>query len=845
MSETTLRGGVLPDCILPILLAGGEGTRLRPITADLPKPLIPVDGVPAICRILDTLAALGARRAVITVRYRADDIIDKLGTEYKGIRLYYSNETDAPRGTAGGVRDAWDTYAARTDTDALIISGDAVFTCDLAAFFAFHKKTEADASLLCVSVSDPGAFGIVNTDGDGRITAFSEKPCAAETLSDTVNTGIYCLSRTFLETIPTDGAPDFGQDIFPQALGRGDALYAYESTDYWCDIGSFSAYLACSLSISAGQIPGVITPRTHPQLPPHISDCSVGRECFLPSTASVRGSILFDRVVLGHGASVSGSILCEGVSVGDRTVIEPGCVIGSGCHIGDNLHLPRGTRLEPGSILLNSPQTSHGTRPDTYAVRDAFDGGQMLSPYLTDIGYTLSVSSQPEPETAVAFARALAAFSAKKQCSLFLCRAEDTPALHSLLLLVTEALACMELSPDTVFCADDDVLPLSVARMPYLPLPQRSTDHRILRVVLLRRESIPCAAVFDDSGLYPTRQDERVLDTCFSDALSAQYRPRISEAHTVTAVPQSVYRIRTSDLTEAYLSRYAKGRLTAPGTAPFSFSCGSTPVERLLSRLLCAMGGEESISAPVHFSIREPSEDSGDILCPLSVTDLRQIQTRGQAVGYTHWELLSRLIDRYHSTQPSAHFPTPRNPNPAVTQQPLSIPVCAPLELGAEYRYSHAPSLSGHTPDDDPSHLSRRYAAMEAEDAVLLARGIACLLSGKEFPLDSCMQTADTAAVPSAMFRYHGLAVSHTDHNRPLTLNTNLSHLTRGDASAVFRPAVEGVVHQRDNGTVRIVATRDHNFRIIADAHSAEAAEELFAFAKDRLLHAVHSASKV
>ena len=199
----------LPDTMLPILLAGGEGVRLRPITADLPKPLIPVDGVPAICRILDTLSALGADRAVITVRYRADDIIRLLGDSYAGIRLFYSRE-EQPRGTAGGVRDAWDRYAADSDIDALIISGDAVFTCDLAAFSAFHRDIGASASLLCVRVPDPGAFGTVISDSTGRITAFSEKPCAAETLSDTVNCGIYCMTRAFLEQIPTDGTPDFG-----------------------------------------------------------------------------------------------------------------------------------------------------------------------------------------------------------------------------------------------------------------------------------------------------------------------------------------------------------------------------------------------------------------------------------------------------------------------------------------------------------------------------------------------------------------------------------------------------------------------------------------------------------
>ncbi|MBQ7983015.1 MAG: nucleotidyltransferase family protein, partial [Clostridia bacterium] len=143
-----MQKNVLPDTILPILLAGGMGTRLSPITADLPKPLVPIDGTPVLCRTLVTLASLGVRRAVVTVRYRADDIITLLGDEYAGVRLFYSREDAEPLGTAGGVRAAWERYAHDTDTDALVISGDAVFTCDLAAFAAFHAQKHAAASLL-------------------------------------------------------------------------------------------------------------------------------------------------------------------------------------------------------------------------------------------------------------------------------------------------------------------------------------------------------------------------------------------------------------------------------------------------------------------------------------------------------------------------------------------------------------------------------------------------------------------------------------------------------------------------------------------------------------------------
>jgi hypothetical protein len=457
----------------------------------------------------------------------------------------------------------------------------------------------------------------------------------------------------------------------------------------------------------------------------------------------------------------------------------------------------------------------------------------------------LSVTPYPEPETAVAFARALAAFAAKQQCSLFLCRAEDAPVLHILLHLVTATLACMESVPNmpAIFCAEDDVLPLSAARMPAIPLPGKQNGNGCLRVVFLRRGNIPAAAIFDDLGLYPTRKEERILDTCFADALSAQYRPQVSEQHPISTELRPIHRIRTTDLTDVYLTRYARGTLSAVGTVLFSFSSGSSPQERLLARLLCSMGGEETVSAPIHFSIREPWEDCGDILCPLSVTDMRRIPVREQSGGITHWALLSQLTERYQHQRFPEHFPTPRNPDALSARQPLSIPVCAPMELGAEFRYSHAPALSDSGTEEDIPRLSRRYAAMEAEDAILLARDIALLLSVDQHALAAWTQPSRTSPRSIPLCRCHGYAVSDSHTGRPLTLTANLSRLTRGGTSAIFRPAVEGIVHRSDDGMVRIVATRDHNFRIIADAYTTEAAEALFHFAKDRLLGEVISAS--
>ena len=800
----------LPKSVLPILLAGGEGTRLYPITADLPKPLIPVDGVPAVCRILDTLAARGADRAVITVRYRADDIIGLLGDDYHGIRLFYSRE-DTPRGTAGGVRDAWDAYADDTDTDALIISGDAVFTCDLSAFAAFHRETDAAASILCVTVDDPGAFGTVMHDKNGCITGFSEKPCAAQTLSDTVSCGIYCMRRDFLARIPPDGTPDFGQDILPQALSEGMALYAYVSGDFWCDIGTFSDYLSCSLAISAGRIAGTDTPRSRPHLPPHISDSSVGHGCFIPSSASVRQSILFDGVTVGGGASVTSSIVCRGVKIGDGAVIEAGCVIGGGCIIGDRCRLPRGTRLQPGTVLQTKPT----------AARDAFDGSAVLGDYLSEVGYALSASAVPSPERAVIFARAIAAFAEKTGCSLFLCHAEDTPAVRCAEALVYETLCCIGTpKAPLAVCRADGVLPLSAARMPYLPLPTRSSDCEVFRVVFLRHGGVPCAAVFDDTGLHPTRQSERMLDACLTDAAAAGDSPPVGQP---TAEPQ-LCRVSAADLCAAYIRRYAAGHLPHADGMPFTFSCGTSPAERLLADLLCAMGGEEKIRAPLHFSVAEPWEDCGDILCPLTVSDLRMTP-----VGtYSHWTLLSLLAASRRSDAPTTHaFPTPRTAADLPPHPPLSVPVCAPEALHADYRYTNTPAVSAHAAAHDPALLARRCAAMEAEDAVLLARDIALFCAQTTQPLGKRI----TAAQMPPSCRRHGFAPPQS-----VPLYAAIRRLTGEDGLQAFSPAVEGVVLRRADGLVRVVATRDRSCRIIADASTAEAAEELFRYARGRLL---------
>ena len=433
----------------------------------------------------------------------------------------------------------------------------------------------------------------------------------------------------------------------------------------------------------------------------------------------------------------------------------------------------------------------------------------------------------PNPERTVIFARAIAAFAEKTDCMLFLCRAEDTPALQSTQNLVCEALSCIGSSDGVrAICHADDVVALSAARMPYLPLPERRAGQAVFRIVFLRHGGIPCAAVFDDTGLHPTRQSERALDACLTAALTDR------QTKAAPAYPSQICRVSAKDIEMAYLSRYTAVHLPQTNGHPFAFSCGTTANDRLLSALLCAMGGEEQIRAPLHFSVAEPSEDCGDILCPLTVADLRSAP-----VGtYSHWTLLSLLTEYRRRNAPAIPaFPTPRDPDAAKGTPPLSYPMCAPDVLWSDYRYTGTPMLSPHADDRDPAHLARRYAAAEAEDAVLLARDLALLCAQTTQPLGTLL--ASVHAIPPTC-RRHGFA---PPQNTPLY--ASIRRLMSEDRQEAFSPAVEGVVLRRADGFVRIVATRDRGCRIIADANTAEAAEELFAYAKSRLLR-VQAAEK-
>ncbi len=234
-----------------ILMAGGEGTRLRPITGGSPKPLVPLLGKPMMGHILELLRRHGFDEVCVTLRYRAGDILRAFGDgSLWGVRLRYMLETE-PLGTAGGVKNCADFIG---NEDVLIISGDAACDFDLSTLWRAHRESGAAATVALCRSSEPLRYGLAVTDETGRIRSFIEKPDWPHVVTDCINTGIYVLSPRALNAIPAGRACDFGRELFPALLAAGELLHGEVLEGYWRDIGTPLSYYQCCVDALEGRL---------------------------------------------------------------------------------------------------------------------------------------------------------------------------------------------------------------------------------------------------------------------------------------------------------------------------------------------------------------------------------------------------------------------------------------------------------------------------------------------------------------------------------------------------------------------------------------------------------------
>ncbi len=358
-----------------IIMAGGEGRRLRPITDTIPKPLLPIGGVPTIVRILSLLRSHGIDEAAITVGYLSDKIISALGASCQGVELTYLHEK-TPLGTAGGVKNAEEFIGS---DDFIVISGDALSECDISAAISRRKEKDAPILMILTHCPEPGEYGVVLTDGNGYVSGFCEKPSLSSTYSDLINTGIYVMSPRIFDFIP-EGKSDFSNDVFPKILEADGKIATFTDRSYWCDIGDFSSYKAANLRYSDGKN-------------------SVGKDCHLPPEG-VNGSVILDNVKVGRRSKVEGSVICSDTVIGDGCSILRDCVIGHGCVIGDNCVISEGTVLPSGSEIPEGSFIRQGAPVSPEKVREMLDGGALradiktASPsFCVRVGLALAISS--------------------------------------------------------------------------------------------------------------------------------------------------------------------------------------------------------------------------------------------------------------------------------------------------------------------------------------------------------------------------------------------------------------------------------------------------------------------
>jgi mannose-1-phosphate guanylyltransferase/phosphomannomutase len=335
-----------------VVMAGGEGTRLRPLTSNQPKPMVPIVGKPCMEHILELLRDHGMNEVIVTVAFLPQAIRSYFGTgETLGLDIQYSVE-ESPAGTAGSVRLASDAL----DDTFLVISGDALCDVDLTKLIEFHREREASVTIGLKSVDNPLEFGIVVTDEDGKIERFLEKPSWGQVFSDTINTGIYVIEPEVLRHIPTDRPYDFSKELFPLLLEMGRPMYGYVMDGYWQDIGNLDQYRQANFDALDERvrlnIPGIrlrgnvwIGDGADMELEAVEGPAFVGNNCRVGPDATVGPyAVLSNGVTLRDAARVSRSIVDAGTYLG-RSVIVEGAVLGRSCDLRAHVRVHEGAAI--------------------------------------------------------------------------------------------------------------------------------------------------------------------------------------------------------------------------------------------------------------------------------------------------------------------------------------------------------------------------------------------------------------------------------------------------------------------------------------------------------------------
>ncbi len=360
-----------------VIMAGGEGTRLRPLTCNRPKPMVPIANKPVMEHIIELLRKYDLKDVAVTLQYMPELIKEYFGDGKDfGINLHYYIEK-TPLGTAGSVKNAEDFL----DDAFVVISGDALTDIDLEKAIEFHNQKGSMATLILKKVDIPLEYGVVVTDDEGRITRFLEKPSWGEVFSDTVNTGVYILSPEIFKYYKKNELFDFSKDLFPILLKQRQPMYGYVTEDYWCDIGDLKAYMQAHIDVLEGIVDinisgneikdrvwvdeGAEIDNAAEIIAPCIigknarikKNCLIGKYTvigdhnIINERSSLKRSILWKNCIIDQNAQIRGSVICNKVHIKDSTAAFEHSVIGDDSIVKENAVIKPNIKIWPDKII--------------------------------------------------------------------------------------------------------------------------------------------------------------------------------------------------------------------------------------------------------------------------------------------------------------------------------------------------------------------------------------------------------------------------------------------------------------------------------------------------------------
>jgi mannose-1-phosphate guanylyltransferase / phosphomannomutase len=456
-----------------VVMAGGEGTRLRPLTSNQPKPMVPIVGKPCMEHILELLQKHGFDEVIVTLAFLPQAIRSYFGDgETLGLAIEYSVE-ESPLGTAGSVRLA----SGRLDDTVLVISGDALCDIDLGKLVEFHRERGAAVTIGLKSVENPLEFGIVVTDEEGRIERFLEKPSWGQVFSDTINTGIYVLEPEVLKHVPTDRPYDFSKELFPLLLEMGRPLYGMVCEGYWQDIGNMDQFRQANFDALDGKValdvPGIRLRGNIwigegvelDDLEDLEGPAFVGNYCRISPQASIGPySVLSTSVTLRERARTVRSVIDANTHIGKSALIE-GAVLGRGCDVRSHVRIQEGAAIGDEVVLGAQSVVMPGVR--IYPYKEVESGAHIHESLIWESRATSALFGKEgvsglinvdlTPETAVRLAAALG--TALKRGSRVVCSRESPRACRTI-----KRAMITGLNSAGVDVADLRVLPSAVSR---------------------------------------------------------------------------------------------------------------------------------------------------------------------------------------------------------------------------------------------------------------------------------------------------------------------------------------------------------------------------------------------